>query len=108
MINININIANRITAILDDAKDAIPSELCSLVSLLQSQLIQSKCDEGLLIEIISLLQDYYIPSTSKNKDSDSSKKSERKEENEKVGALIIALHQIQEHETQSHSLKVRR
>ena len=108
MIDINNDIASRITLILDEARDAIPSEMQSLVSLLRSQIAQFKCEEGLLIEIITLLQDYYRPSASQIDDNSSSQKDEKKEENEKVGNLIIALHQIQEREIHSYSFKMRR
>ena len=46
MIDINNDIASRITLILDEARDAIPSEMQSLVSLLRSQIAQFKCEEG--------------------------------------------------------------
>ena len=79
-----------------------------LVSSLRLQITQRKCDEGLLIDIITLLQDYYTPSSSKTNDSNPLKKDEKQEEKKKNADLIIALHQIRECEIQSYSLKKRR
>lgn len=108
MIDISRDIASRITLILDETRDAIPSEMNSLVSLLRSQITQLKCDEGLLIEFITLLQDYYRLSDSPINDDRSSKKDGKKEENEKLGALIIALYEVQDREMQTYGFKMRR
>lgn len=106
MINISTDTAEKITASLDETEEVIPSKLHPVVSLLRSQLTQLKCDEGLLVDCITLLQNYYTSCVSKN--DSPLKKDEKKEEGDKLRDLIIALHQIQQSEMQSHSLRKRR
>lgn len=108
MIDLSADISNRIAILLDDLEDSIPTEMGSLITLLKSQISQLKCDEGLLADIIILLNEYYHPLLIDSPKVDSFLFKQEKENNEKIGELIIALHQLQSQEIQVQSIKVRR
>lgn len=108
MIDLSTDISNRIAIMLDDLNDSIPTEMGSLITLLKSQISQLKCDEGLLTEIIILLNEYYHPLLTDSPKMDCNISKQEKESNEKIGELIISLHQLQLQERQVQSIKVRR
>ena len=108
MIDLSADISNRIAILLDDLEDSIPTEMGSLITLLKLQISQSKCDEGLLTEIIVLLKEYYSPLLTDNLKTDCNISKREKEDNEKIGDLIITLHQLQSQEIMVQRIKTRR
>ena len=108
MIDLSVDISNRIAIMLDEMNDFIPTEMGSLITLLKSQISQLKCDEGLLAEIIVLLNEYYQLRLTGDIKIDCNVSKQEKEKNEKIGELIIVLHQLQLQEIQVQGIKVRR
>ena len=59
MISVSFSVAAEIQEHIRQILDIIPDELRPLVDDLNVQLGNGECEEGLLIEILAILQEYY-------------------------------------------------
>ena len=108
MIDISTQVSDRLIVLFEEINDIIPDEIRPLVEQLKTQITQLKCEDGLLTEVIVLLQEYYKPHNGNVSFAKNDNKKEKADLNDKIGNLIIALHQIRNQETQILNMKVRR
>ena len=108
MIYITLDVSNRLISFFDEINEIIPYEMRSLVEQLRTQINKLQCEEGLLTEVIVLLQEYYDSYEDKSVLENHSKKQLKDDVNEAICNLLIALHQIRNQEIQIQNNKIRR
>lgn len=106
MISVNLNIAKKIQELLRQINDIIPIELRPMVDDLNSQLDNNKCEEGILVEILTLLQD-----SCENNEKCSQQKPQKKKDKsdlEKINELSVLLAELNLQGQQNQIIRIRR
>ncbi len=107
MMRITQESADRLLQFLREIDGSIPDALRPLLERLTEQLGALQCEEGLLTELIILLQDYYTP----KKKTPKTEEEEKKEETQarELNDLVILLSELNMQEQQIlYKLKIRR
>ncbi len=106
MISVSFSVAAEIQEHIRQILDIIPDELRPLVDDLNVQLGNGECEEGLLIEILAILQEYY-DDTINCLQLDSGKKRD-KNELKKISDLLVLLAELNLQEQQNQIIRIGR
>ncbi len=106
MISIKTEVAEKLTRFIQENIEAVPYELRPLTQQLLTQIDSFEIEEDLLIELLSLLQDYHESKASISKVD--TRNSGSIDEDDKLNALIILLSELSIQEQQSQIIRIRR
>ena len=106
MISISLNVATNIRVLINEIRDTVPYELLPLLSLLEVQINSLLVDDGLVVELITLL------SSCEKSNSDNNNAATIKKEDDDTERLytplILALNDIRLQECMINSNRIRR
>lgn len=106
MISISLDVSSNIRVLINEIRDAVPYELLPLLSSLEAQINSLLVDDGLVVELISLLS-----SCEKLNSDNKNAAAINKEHNDADGiynSLILALNDIRLQECMINSNRIRR
>ena len=106
MIAISAENSVQIRAFLLDIRDAVPSEIWSVLSVLDEQAAQLSIEEGLLSEVIALL--CIETSSQEKKDGRKITKKQKNKIDHTMRDLVVVLNELQTQQRMSITRRMRR